>query len=288
MKADVGIKEGRISAIGKAGNPDVQPGVDIVIGPGTEIIAGEGCLLTPGAIDTHIHFISPQQVEHALMSGVTTMIGGGTGPAAGTNATTCTPGTVEHRAHAASGRRAADEHRPPRQGERQPSRGAGRADRRRLRRAQAARGLGDDAGRDRLLPRRSPRRTTSRSRSTPTRSTNRASSTTRWRRSRAARSTASTPRAPAAATRPDIIKVCGVPHVLPSSTNPTRPYTVNTVDEHLDMLMVCHHLDPGDRRGRRLRRVAHPPRDDRRRGHPARSGRHQHDVERLAGDGAGG
>ncbi|HTB57779.1 MAG TPA: urease subunit alpha, partial [Polyangia bacterium] len=92
FKADVGIKEGRISAIGKAGNPDVQPGVTIVIGPGTEIVAGEGCILTPGAIDTHIHFISPQQVEHALMSGVTTMIGGGTGPAAGTAATTCTPG----------------------------------------------------------------------------------------------------------------------------------------------------------------------------------------------------
>ncbi|HXJ22192.1 MAG TPA: urease subunit alpha, partial [Polyangia bacterium] len=92
VKADVGVKDGRIMALGKAGNPDVQPGVDIVIGPGTEIIAGEGCLLTAGGIDTHIHFISPQQVEHALMSGVTTMIGGGTGPAAGTNATTCTPG----------------------------------------------------------------------------------------------------------------------------------------------------------------------------------------------------
>ncbi|MES1164837.1 MAG: amidohydrolase family protein, partial [Verrucomicrobiota bacterium] len=92
VKADVGVRSGRIIGLGKAGNPDVQPGVDIVIGPGTEIIAGEGCLLTAGAIDTHIHFISPQQVEHALMSGVTTMIGGGTGPAAGTNATTCTPG----------------------------------------------------------------------------------------------------------------------------------------------------------------------------------------------------
>src|SRR6185312_2795458 len=92
VKADVGVKNGRITRLGKAGNPDVQPGVDIIIGPGTEIIAGEGCLLTAGAIDSHIHFISPQQVEHALMSGVTTMIGGGTGPAAGTNATTCTPG----------------------------------------------------------------------------------------------------------------------------------------------------------------------------------------------------
>ncbi|HXU65393.1 MAG TPA: amidohydrolase family protein, partial [Polyangia bacterium] len=92
VKADVGVKNGRITRLGKAGNPDVQPGVDIIIGPGTEIVAGEGCLLTAGAIDSHIHFISPQQVEHALMSGVTTMIGGGTGPAAGTNATTCTPG----------------------------------------------------------------------------------------------------------------------------------------------------------------------------------------------------
>ena len=104
VKADIGIKAGRIAAIGKAGNPDMQPGVDIVIGPGTEIIAGEGMIVTAGGIDTHIHFICPQQIEEALASGVTTMIGGGTGPATGTFATTCTPGPVEHRAHAAGGR----------------------------------------------------------------------------------------------------------------------------------------------------------------------------------------
>ncbi len=154
------MRSGRIIGLGKAGNPDVQPGVDIVIGPGTEIIAGEGCLLTPGAIDTHIHFISPQQVEHALMSGVTTMIGGGTGPAAGTNATTCTPGPW----NIARMLQAADA-LPMNlgflgKGNASRPEALRRTDRRRLRRPQAARGLGDHAGRHRLLPvgRRAARR----------------------------------------------------------------------------------------------------------------------------------
>ena len=179
------------------------------------------------------------------MSGVTTMIGGGTGPAAGHQRHHLHARALEHRAHAAGGGRAADEPRLPGQGERQPARGAGRAGRRRLPRPQAARGLGDHAGRDRLLPLRRRGATTSRSPSTPTRSTSRASSRTRWPRSRGAPSTRYHTEGAGGGHAPDIIKACGVPHVLPSSTNPTRPYTVNTVDEHLDMLMVCHHLDPG-------------------------------------------
>ena len=179
------------------------------------------------------------------MSGVTTMIGGGTGPAAGHQRHHLHARRLEHRAHAAGRRRAADEPRLPRQGQRQPARGAGRADPGRLPRAQAARGLGHDARRDRLLPDASPKRTTCRSRSTPTRSTSPASSRTRSPHSRGGRSTPITPRARAAATRPTSSRPAASPHVLPSSTNPTRPYTVNTVDEHLDMLMVCHHLDPG-------------------------------------------
>ena len=117
MKADVGIKDGRIAAIGKAGNPDIQPGVDIIIGPGTEMIAGEGKILTAGGIDTHIHFICPQQIDEALMSGVTTMLGGGTGPATGTNATTCTPGPWHLGAHDPGGRGVPDQSRLRRQGQ---------------------------------------------------------------------------------------------------------------------------------------------------------------------------
>ncbi len=130
VKADIGIKRSRIAAIGKAGNPDVMNGVDIVIGPGTEIIAGEGMIVTAGGIDSHIHFICPQQIDEALASGVTTMLGGGTGPATGTFATTCTPGPEHIRADAAGGRRLCDEPRLPRQGQRQPARGAAPADRR--------------------------------------------------------------------------------------------------------------------------------------------------------------
>src|SRR5436190_473358 len=171
VKADIGIRDGRICAIGKAGNPDIQPGVDIVIGPGTEIIAGEGKIVTAGGIDSHIHFICPQLCEEALYSGVTTMLGGGTGPAAGTAATTCTPGPW----HLA-------------------------------RILQAAEGMPVNLG--------------------------------CFGKANASEAQAGGGHAP------DIIKLCGLPNVLPSSTNPTRPYTVNTIDEHLDMLMVCHHLDP--------------------------------------------
>ena len=162
VKADIGIKDGRIAGIGKAGNPDIQPGVTIIIGPGTEVIAGEGKIVTAGGIDSHIHFICPQQIEEALMSGVTTMLGGGTGPATGTNATTCTPGPwhIERMLQAA-------EAFPMNlgfagKGNAALPGGAGRADRGRRLRAQAARGLGHDAGGDRLLPRRSPTTTTSR------------------------------------------------------------------------------------------------------------------------------
>ncbi len=179
------------------------------------------------------------------MSGVTTMIGGGTGPATGTNATTCTPGPWHIARMYPGARGAADELRLARQGQRQPARAAGGADARRRHRPEAARGLGHHAGGDRQLPGRRRARSTCRWRSTPTRSTKAASSRTRSRPSRDAPSIPITPRARAAAMHPDIIKACGVPHVLPSSTNPTRPYTVNTIDEHLDMLMVCHHLDPG-------------------------------------------
>jgi urease subunit alpha len=126
VKADIGIKDGRISGIGKAGNPDTQAGVDILVGPGTEAIAGEGQILTAGGIDAHIHFICPQQIEEALMSGVTTMLGGGTGPATGTNATTCTPGPGTSTA-CCRRPRAADEPGLPRQGQRQPAEPAGGA-----------------------------------------------------------------------------------------------------------------------------------------------------------------
>jgi urease subunit alpha len=244
FKADIGIKHGLISGIGKAGNPDVQPGVDVVIGPGTEIIAGEGCLLTAGGIDTHIHFISPQQVDDALMSGVTTMIGGGTGPAAGTNATTCTPGAW----NVARMLQAADA-LPVNLG----FLGKGNASRPEALVEQIRAGclglkLHEDWG------------------TTPAaidcclgvaeiHDVQVAIHTDTLNESGFVEDTLAAFKGRAIHTyhtegaggghAPDIIKACGVPHVLPSSTNPTRPYTVNTVDEHLDMLMVCHHLDPG-------------------------------------------
>ncbi len=138
VKADVGLKDGRIAAIGKAGNPDTQPGIDILIGPGTEVIAGEGRLLTAGGIDAHVHWICPQQADDAIYSGITTMIGGGTGPAEGTSATTCTPGPVAHRAHAARDRRVAGQCRIARQGQCLQTGRPRRAGRRRRVRAEAA------------------------------------------------------------------------------------------------------------------------------------------------------
>ena len=244
VKADVGIKDGRIAAIGKAGNPDIQPGVDIVIGAATEAIAGEGLIMTAGAIDAHIHFICPQQVEHALMSGVTTMIGGGTGPATGTNATTCTPGPW----HLARMYQALED-LPINFG----LLGKGNASLPRALEEQIEAGaiglkLHEDWG------------------TTPAAIDNCLTVAERYdvqvaihtdtlNESGFVEDTLAAFKDRAIHTyhtegaggghAPDIIKACGVPHVLPSSTNPTRPYTHNTIDEHLDMLMVCHHLDPG-------------------------------------------
>jgi len=244
VKADVGLKHGRIAAIGKAGNPDIQPGVDIVIGPGTEIIAGEGQILTAGGIDSHIHFICPQQVEEALMSGVTTMIGGGTGPATGTNATTCTPGEW----HLARMLQALDG-LPMNFG----LLGKGNASLPEGLHAQIRAGamglkLHEDWG------------------TTPAaidcclsvaeeHDVQVAIHTDTLNESGFLEDTLAAFKGRAIHTyhtegaggghAPDIIRACGEANVLPSSTNPTRPYTINTVDEHLDMLMVCHHLDPG-------------------------------------------
>ena len=243
VKADIGIKNGLIHNIGKAGNPDIQPGVNIVVGPGTEVIAGEGMIVTAGGIDSHIHFICPQQIEEALMSGVTTMIGGGTGPATGTFATTCTPGPWHIHSMLSAveafpmnigllGKGNASLAGPLRE---QVSAGViglklhedwgttpaaidcclGVADEMDVQVAIHTDTLNEsgfveatiDAFKDRTIH------------------------------------TFHTEGA-GGGHAPDIIRAAGLPNVLPSSTNPTMPYTVNTIDEHLDMLMVCHHLDP--------------------------------------------
>ncbi|MDX2053577.1 MAG: urease subunit alpha [Polyangiaceae bacterium] len=243
VKADIGIRAGRISGIGKAGNPDTQANVTIVIGPGTEVIAGEGLIATPGGIDSHIHFICPQQIDDALMSGVTTMIGGGTGPAAGTSATTCTPGPWNI-------------HRMLQAADALPMNlgflGKGNASLPAALDEQVEAGvmglkLHEDWG------------------TTPAAIDNCLSVAERFdiqvaihtdtlnesgfvedtfrafkNRSIHAYHTEGA----GGGHAPDIIKACGLDCVLPSSTNPTRPYTINTIDEHLDMLMVCHHLDP--------------------------------------------
>ncbi|MDK9736165.1 urease subunit alpha [Vibrio sp. D404a] len=243
VKADVAIKDGRIQSLGKAGNPDVQPGVDIVIGPGTEILAGEGSILTAGGIDSHIHFICPQQIEEALASGVTTMIGGGTGPNTGTNATTCTPGPWNmHRML-----EALDEY-PMNFG----LLGKGNASQPEALREQVAAGavglkLHEDWG------------TTPASIDTCLSVADEmdvqvAIHTDTLNESGFVESTLGAigdrvihtyhTEGAGGGHAPDIIRAAGEPNVLPSSTNPTRPYTVNTVDEHLDMLMVCHHLSP--------------------------------------------
>ena len=244
VKADIGLKHGLIAGIGKAGNPDVQSGVDIVIGPGTEIIAGEGCIVTAGGIDSHIHFICPQQIEEALMSGVTTMLGGGTGPATGTFATTCTPGPW----HIHAMLKAAESF-PMNLG----FMGKGNASLPRPLEEQIEAGayglkLHEDWG------------------TTPAAIDNCLSVADRFdvqvtihtdtlNESGFLESTVDAFKGRTIATfhtegaggghAPDIIRVASLPNVLPSSTNPTMPYTVNTVDEHLDMLMVCHHLDAG-------------------------------------------
>ncbi|OHX38006.1 urease subunit alpha [Methylomonas sp. LWB] len=243
VKADVGIKQGRIFKIGKAGNPDIQPGVDIIVGPGTEVIAGEGQILTAGGIDAHIHFICPQQIDEALCSGVTTMIGGGTGPATGTNATTCTPGPwhLQQMLTALDGL-------PMNFG----LLGKGNASLPGALEEQIKAGamglkLHEDWG------------------TTPAAidcclgvaddyDVQVAIHTDTLNESGFVEDTFAAFKGRTIHTyhtegaggghAPDIIKACGLNNVLPSSTNPTRPYTVNTVDEHLDMLMVCHHLDP--------------------------------------------
>jgi len=243
IKADLGIKAGRIAAIGKAGNPDVQPDVDIVVGPGTEVIAGEGQILTAGGIDSHIHFICPQQVEEAVMSGVTTMLGGGTGPATGTNATTCTPGPWNmYRMLEAA------EDLPVNLG----FLGKGNASKQAPIAEQVEAGaiglkLHEDWG------------TTPASIDTCLTVAEEydvqvAIHTDTLNESGFVEDTIDAMKGRTIHTyhtegaggghAPDIIKAAGFSNVLPSSTNPTRPYTVNTVDEHLDMLMVCHHLSP--------------------------------------------
>ncbi|WP_028996019.1 urease subunit alpha [Azonexus hydrophilus] len=243
VKADIGLKDGRIASIGKAGNPDIQPGVTIVVGPGTEVIAGEGMIVTAGGIDSHIHFICPQQIEEALNSGVTTMIGGGTGPATGTYATTCTPGPWHiHRMLEAA------EAFPMNLG----FLGKGNASLPAALREQVEAGviglkLHEDWG------------------TTPAAidcclsvaeemDIQVAIHTDTLNESGFVEATIDAFKGRTIHTfhtegaggghAPDIIKAAGLPNVLPSSTNPTMPYTVNTIDEHLDMLMVCHHLDP--------------------------------------------
>ncbi|SUZ88373.1 uncharacterized protein METZ01_LOCUS41227 [marine metagenome] len=243
VKADVGIKDGRIAAIGKAGNPDTQPAVDIVIGPCTEAIAGEGKILTAGGIDAHIHFICPQQIEEALMSGITTMLGGGTGPATGTNATTCTPGPW----HIGKMLQAADG-LPMNIG----YMGKGNASLPIALEEQVAAGamglkLHEDWG-------TTPAAIDNCLNVAEAADVQVAIHTDTLNESGFVEDTLAAFRGRSIHTfhtegaggghAPDIIKACGLPNVLPSSTNPTRPYTVNTVDEHLDMLMVCHHLDP--------------------------------------------
>ncbi|ANC44937.1 urease subunit alpha [Pandoraea pnomenusa] len=243
VKADIGLKDGRIWGIGKAGNPDIQPGVTIPLGGATEVIAGEGMIVTAGGIDSHIHFICPQQIEEALSSGVTTLLGGGTGPATGTNATTCTPGPwhLERMLQAADGW-------PINLG----FLGKGNVSQPEPLMEQIEAGaiglkLHEDWG------------------STPAAidaclsvadatDTQVAIHTDTLNEGGFVEATVAAIKGRTIHTyhtegaggghAPDILKVCGEANVLPSSTNPTRPYTINTLDEHLDMLMVCHHLDP--------------------------------------------
>jgi urease subunit alpha len=242
VKADVGLREGRIAAIGKAGNPDVQPGVDVVIGPGTEIIAGEGKLLTAGGFDSHIHFICPQLVEEALMSGITTMLGGGTGPATGTNATTCTPGPW----HLARMIEAVDS-LPMNIG----FAGKGNASQpaaliEQIAGGAAALKLHEDWGTtpaaiDCCLSVADAHDVQVMLHSDTLNESGFVEATIAAFKGRTIH--AYHTEGAGGGHAPDIIKVAGLANVLPSSTNPTRPYTVNTLDEHLDMLMVCHHLD---------------------------------------------
>ena len=243
VKADIGLKNGLIFKIGKAGNPDIQPGVDIVVGPGTEVIAGEGMIVTPGGIDSHIHFICPQQIEEALMSGVTTMLGGGTGPATGTFATTCTPGPW----HIHSMLKAVESF-PMNIG----LLGKGNASLPGALVEQVEAGvvglkLHEDWGTtpaaiDCCLGVAEDMDVQVAIHTDTLNESGFVEATIQAFKGRTIH-TFHTEGA-GGGHAPDIIRAAGLPNVLPSSTNPTMPYTVNTVDEHLDMLMVCHHLDP--------------------------------------------
>jgi urease subunit alpha len=244
VKADIGIRGQRIAAIGKAGNPDVQPGVDIVIGPGTEVIAGEGMVVTAGGIDTHIHFICPQQIEEALASGITTMIGGGTGPATGTFATTCTPGPENIRRML----QAADAFAMN-----LGFLGKGNASVPDALHQQIAAGaiglkLHEDWGTtpaaiDCCLGVAEKTDTQVAIHTDTLNESGFVEDSIAAFKGRTIHSFHT--EGAGGGHAPDIMKVVGEANVLPSSTNPTRPYTVNTLDEHLDMLMVCHHLDAG-------------------------------------------
>jgi urease subunit alpha len=242
VKADVSIVGGRIAKIGKAGNPDVQPGVDIIIGPGTEIIAGEGKILTAGGIDAHIHFICPQQVEEALASGITTMVGGGTGPATGTAATTCTPGPF----HMARMLQAAEAF--PMNfsfaGKGNASQPAALEEM--IRAGASCLKLHEDWGTtpaaiDCCLSVADKYDVQVMIHTDTLNESGFVEDTIAAFKGRTIH--AFHTEGAGGGHAPDIIRVAGLPNVLPSSTNPTRPYTVNTLDEHLDMLMVCHHLD---------------------------------------------
>src|SRR4051794_23342621 len=242
VKADIGLRGGRIAAIGKAGNPDVQPGVTMIVGPGTEVIAGEGKIVTAGAIDSHIHYICPQQIDEALYSGVTTMLGGGTGPATGTAATTCTPGPwhMERMLQAA---------------EAFPMNllfaGKGNAAlpnalEEQIRAGAAALKLHEDWGTtpatiDACLSVCDAFDVQCMIHTDTLNESGFVEDTIAAFKGRTIH--AFHTEGAGGGHAPDIIKVAGLPNVLPSSTNPTRPYTVNTLEEHLDMLMVCHHLD---------------------------------------------
>ena len=243
VKADVGLKDGRIARVGKAGNPDTQPGVDIIIGPGTEAIAGEGRILTAGAMDAHIHFICPQQIEEALMSGITTMLGGGTGPAHGTLATTCTPGPwhMERMLQAVDslpmniGFSAKGNASLPKALIEMVEAGA------------CALKLHEDWGTtpaaiDCCLTVADDHDIQVMIHTDTLNESGFVEDTIAAIKGRTIH--AFHTEGAGGGHAPDIIKVCGLANVIPSSTNPTRPYTVNTVAEHLDMLMVCHHLDP--------------------------------------------
>src|SRR5881275_752697 len=243
VKADVAIANGRIARIGKAGNPDIQPDVDIIIGPGTEVIAGEGKILTAGGFDTHIHYICPQQVEEALMSGVTSMLGGGTGPAHGTFATTCTPGPwhIGRMIQAADGL-------PVNLG----FAGKGNASRPAALEEMVAGGacalkLHEDWGTtpaaiDCCLSVADDYDVQVMIHTDTLNESGFVEDTIKAFKGRTIH--AFHTEGAGGGHAPDIIKVAGLKNVLPSSTNPTRPFTHNTIDEHLDMLMVCHHLDP--------------------------------------------